>query len=584
MSRIGRLKVAFGAGILVMVANAVIPYQTLAWLSKAERAIDRSDTIITTANEALSTLKDAETGYRGFIITGRQEYLQPYEEALGDIHPQLTRLATLLADEPSARRRLEILEQQVDGKLRDMDHTLGIRRAKGLGPAVQAVAAGTGKTLMDGIRVSIRELTLAEGARLADLKVDLRRRSDVVAYSLALIAAFDLLVLGIVYYLVFSTIAERAAVETELRGMGERLQSGMAALADRNREMQIFHSLTDALQSSPTVQESYGLIAKFGAQLFPDHAGTIYVFHPSRDVLEAVCDWGAPRERSDLFEPGECWALRRGQLHVMNDPARDLVCAHVAGTGRAALPCLCVPLNTQSETIGLICIGSAGGEGSGQPPAIGETVRNAAVTLAEQTSLSLANMRLREAMRHQSITDALTGLYNRRYLDETLRRELVRSARKSQTVAVIILDADHFKRFNDTYGHDAGDVVLRALAGLMKDHARGSDVLCRYGGEEFVMIMPEMGLATAVERATKLCEAARLLNVSYGSQHLGPVTISLGVAVAPDHAEDPAALLRAADTALYAAKQAGRNRVVAAGSAAAEGRRESGERRGMLDK
>ena len=136
-------------------------------------------------------------------------------------------------------------------------------------------------------------------------------------------------------------------------------------------------------------------------------------------------------------------------------------------------------------------------------------------------------MRLREALRHQSITDVLTGLHNRRYLDETLRRQLLRSGRKSQPVAVIMLDADHFKRFNDTYGHDAGDLVLRALADLMKEHARGSDVLCRYGGEEFVMIMPEMGLATAVERATRLCEAARLLDVHYGGQHVGRITISL---------------------------------------------------------
>jgi diguanylate cyclase (GGDEF)-like protein len=209
--------------------------------------------------------------------------------------------------------------------------------------------------------------------------------------------------------------------------------------------------------------------------------------------------------------------------------------------------------------------------GPGQPERIGDATRNTALTLAEQASLSLANMRLREVMRHQSITDALTGLNNRRYLDETLRRELLRAARKKQSIAVIIVDADHFKRFNDTYGHDAGDLVLRALAGLMKEHARGSDILCRYGGEEFVMVMPEMGLATAVERATKLCEAARLLDVQYGGQHLGPVTISAGVAVAPDHANDSEGLLQAADAALYAAKGGGRDRVVAAEDLKAEG-------------
>jgi diguanylate cyclase (GGDEF)-like protein len=164
-------------------------------------------------------------------------------------------------------------------------------------------------------------------------------------------------------------------------------------------------------------------------------------------------------------------------------------------------------------------------------------------------------------MRQQSITDALTGLYNRRYLDETLPRELTRAARKDLPVAVIMLDVDHFKPFNDNYGHEAGDAVLRSLAGLMQKHARGGDILCRYGGEEFAMIMPEMTAAIAAGRAARLCEAARLLNVQYGGHALGRITISAGVAVFPEHAADAAELLRAADAALYAAKEGGRDRV-----------------------
>jgi diguanylate cyclase (GGDEF)-like protein len=566
MSRIARLKLAFAAGILVMLANAVIPYQTIAWMSHAERSLDHSETIIAAANQALSLLKDVETGHRGFILTGKDEYLQPYEEGLQEIRPQLARMETLLADQPAARHRLDVLQQQVEGKIREMDRSLGVRRAQGLEPAAAIVAEGKGKALMDGIRVTVREITLAESNRLADLNLEQRRRSTVATYALALITLLDLLVLGIVYYLVFRTISGHAATERVLHETGERLKSGMAALEARNREMEILHGMTDALQSATTTQESYGLVAKFGAQLFPDNPGTIYVFHPSRDMLEAVCDWGAPHDRSDLFEPDDCWALRRSQPHVMNDPLRDLVCPHAGSP--APLPYLCIPLNALGETMGLICM--QGGRGPGQPVGIGEATRNTALTLAEQASLSLANMRMREVMRHQSITDALTGLNNRRYLDETLRRELLRAARKKQSVALIIVDADHFKRFNDTYGHDAGDLVLRALANLMKEHARGSDIVCRYGGEEFVMVMPEMELATAVERATKLCEAARLLDVQYGGQHLGPVTISAGVAVAPDHANASEGLLHAADAALYAAKGSGRDRVVAAEHSKAE--------------
>jgi CHASE3 domain sensor protein len=256
MSRIARLKLAFAAGILVMLANAVIPYQTIAWTSNAAQSIDHSETIIDVANQALSTLKDAETGHRGFIITGKDEFLQPYEEGVQEIRPQFARLENLLADQPAARRRLDFLQQQVEGLIREMDRSLGVRRAKGLEPAAAIVAEGKGKALMDGIRVTLREITLAESNRLADLNLEQKRRNAVATYALALVTLLDLLVLGIVYYLVFRTISEHAATERALHETGERLKSGMAALEVRNREMEILHGMTDALQSATTTSSA----------------------------------------------------------------------------------------------------------------------------------------------------------------------------------------------------------------------------------------------------------------------------------------------------------------------------------------
>ena len=311
MSKVGRLKIAFAAGILAMLANAVIPYQTFRWLSTAEQASEHSEAIIAAANEAFSTLKDAETGQRGFILTARDEFLQPYDEALREIRPVLVRLQSLIADRPGGHRRVEDLQRHVDGKIRHMDRVISLRRAKGLDAAARLVTEGEGKALMDEIRVIVRELTLVEGNHLVELKQVQKRRASIAVYALALVAAIDLLVLGIVYFLVFRTISERAAVESDLREMGDRLKSGMDTLAVRNREMQLFHNMTEALQSASTTEESYGLIAKFAGQLFPDNPGTIYVFHASRDVLEAVGNWGAPADHRDVFEPDDCWALRR---------------------------------------------------------------------------------------------------------------------------------------------------------------------------------------------------------------------------------------------------------------------------------
>ena len=559
MVKITRLKIGFAAGIIVMLANAIIPYHTFGWLSLANEAAESAQQVLAATSEVLSAIKDAEASQRGYVLTGRREFLKTYEAALRESRPHMARLHALVASRPELGDQVATLDGQVEDKVREMERLIDLRRDEGLEPSARVVAEGKGRQLMERLRTTAREIIVSEQARLDEVRRERGRRSAITAYALAFVSFLDLLVLGIVYYLVFRTIAERTRAEAELRSMSGQLKTGVDTLAARNREMEIFHRMSDSLQSCSTVQEACDLIARFGDQLFPAHAGTLYLFHPSRDLLDAVCDWGAGRGRPALFEREQCWALRRSQAHLMNDPAKEMVCGHMGGAAAVALPSyLCVPLIAQGEVIGLLNI--EGRRGAVREP-IGESARVVALAFAEQSSLSLSNMRLRETLRQQSITDALTGLYNRRYLDETLRRELLRAERAKLPVAVIMLDVDHFKRFNDTYGHEAGDAVLRALAGLMQKHARGGDILCRYGGEEFAMIMPEMTASIATERAGRLCEAARLIEVDHRGQSLGRITLSAGVAVFPDHAAEAAALLQAADGALYAAKQGGRDRV-----------------------
>jgi diguanylate cyclase (GGDEF)-like protein len=185
-----------------------------------------------------------------------------------------------------------------------------------------------------------------------------------------------------------------------------------------------------------------------------------------------------------------------------------------------------------------------------------------AATIAEQVSLSLANLRLREALRNQSIRDPLTGLFNRRFLDDSLQRELRRASRKNRPLSILMLDIDHFKRFNDTFGHEAGDVLLRHLGSFLQSYIRADDLAFRYGGEEFVIILPEAGLDGARQRAEQLIKDFKRLDVQYRGTTLGPLTVSIGMAAFPDHGTVADTLLRAADQALYRAKAEGRDRVV----------------------
>ncbi len=220
----------------------------------------------------------------------------------------------------------------------------------------------------------------------------------------------------------------------------------------------------------------------------------------------------------------------------------------------------------QSDAMGVLYLEThAGAAGKDEPGGCGlPAQQRLARTGAEQIAMALANLKLRETLRNQSIRDHLTDLYNRRYMEESLERELRRATRKHTSLAVVMLDIDNFKQFNDTFGHEAGDEMLRLLAHHMRVSIRFEDIACRFGGEEFVLILPDCGSEDAVRHAEGLREGAHRLRIELHGRTVGDLSLSLGVAVFPIHGLDSETLLRAADQALYRAKQDGRNRVMVA--------------------
>jgi diguanylate cyclase (GGDEF)-like protein len=181
-------------------------------------------------------------------------------------------------------------------------------------------------------------------------------------------------------------------------------------------------------------------------------------------------------------------------------------------------------------------------------------------------ALSLASLLLRETLRAQSIRDPLTGLFNRRFLEQALDRELQRAKRRNNSLVVVFLDLDHFKRFNDSYGHDAGDAVLRSMADLFQKHFRGEDVVCRYGGEEFAFILPESSKKDAAKRVEELRQVAVSHRVTFKEQILDFVTFSVGIAAYPENGSAAEELLHTADNCLYESKARGRNCITVATS------------------
>jgi diguanylate cyclase (GGDEF)-like protein len=329
--------------------------------------------------------------------------------------------------------------------------------------------------------------------------------------------------------------------------------------------MQLIKQMGDMLQSSPTPEEAYLVMAHWADQLFNGRPGALCVIASSRNVVEPVAVWGQPALGESGFSPYDCWALRTGRIHVVSDPHSRLVCTHL--TEPLPGPAVCVPMMAQGEALGIlhlqanaaIPLRSATETGDGE-------VDQVVVTVAEHLALALANLRLRETLRTQSIRDPLTGLFNRRYMEESLDREFRRAERRGNGVGVLMLDLDHFNRFNNTFGHQAGDDLLQAFGEMISQHVRAEDIACRYGGEEFVLILPEATREVVEQRAEVLRTEVRELRVQSRGQSLGAVTVSIGVAVYPDHGRTVEDVIRAADLALYEAKNLGRDRVVVTGS------------------
>jgi diguanylate cyclase (GGDEF)-like protein len=347
---------------------------------------------------------------------------------------------------------------------------------------------------------------------------------------------------------------------TKLHFANEKLQGLVEEAEQRSRELTLINGMVESLQSCLQADEAYPIIAHSVSQLFAAMSGSLFMLDPVNNFLEAVSSWGENLAEDEAFAPADCWAIRRGRLYFSEASMQKGLCRHLLD--KTGFCYLCIPLIAHGETLGLLNLQTH----CECATHIINHMKDVAVIIGDNISLALANIRLRETLRLQVNHDPLTGLFNRRYLDETLKREIYRVRRKKAPLGAIMMDLDHFKRFNDTYGHEAGDDLLQALGKFLEPQLRKEDIACRYGGEEFVLILPEAPLDVTQKRAEEIRQGVSQLQVSHRGKVLEMITISLGVASFPEHGANEDDLLRAADNAMYQAKAAGRNRVVVAGS------------------
>jgi diguanylate cyclase (GGDEF)-like protein len=356
---------------------------------------------------------------------------------------------------------------------------------------------------------------------------------------------------------VVKQVVEQVATEKKLAKAEETLRQ-------RNRELAMLNHASDMFQACRTERELYSVVIEEFKQLFPSDSGCLCMMDKFQTMLKVVASWGNCLTESQACSVDKCWALSFDKVHVVEPLCTGLLCPHLGNFPDYG--CLCAPIRISGKILGILslyfgpCAPDSSDNGYKRMVASKRIVVN---SFLRHYTLSLVNLRLRETLRMKSIRDPLTGLYNRRYMEESLERETHRANRHKTSAGIIMIDIDYFKPFNDTYGHEVGDKILRALGAFLRRHSRGEDITCRYGGEEFLLILPEASLEVTKCRAEELCSRTKEIGLEYRGRSLN-ITISLGVAALPNHGPSVKDAVNAADKALYRAKNKGRNQVMVA--------------------
>lgn len=589
-------------GVLVFVALVALIWMLVGASIQTRdsfRWVTHSAEVIETMDDALSALREAESGQRGFVLTRNASFADPADARLAVSRQAMNHLVELTADNPTQNMRAHELRSLMDRRIIMLRGTLVDARGGDFDKARSIIASGTGRDLMAMVSLRVDSF-LAEERALRLTRIDAADRRLTWVRQLALIGGpiIALTILSVSLLLIWgirrpagvirramtalgegergtrvtavmgshefaelasgynemadqlqAVVADQGRSEAELKAAHAELMRNSDVLRERGGVIELLGGMAHRMQAARTDEELAQVIRVFVPRVLPGIAGGLYAHNNSRNLLVPIAGWGGYVPRADGFAPDQCWALRRGQSHFVAEPGGDIVCAHVDPDAIYH----CEPLLAGGEVIGTLYL-----EG-----VVENESRFRLTVMAENISSALVNHRLQRGLREQTIRDPLTGLFNRRYMEEALTIEIARARRSGVPLSAVMCDVDHFKRFNDEFGHDAGDVVLQAVANEMRSRFRDGDIVCRYGGEEFAVIAPGTTAQALAGRVEDVRKGITEIVLRHGGRALGSTSMSFGIATWDENmAGDGAALLQLADAALYRAKREGRNRTV----------------------
>lgn len=367
-------------------------------------------------------------------------------------------------------------------------------------------------------------------------------------------------------FVALTDMTEQLELERQLLLANESLKRWVVEAEQRNGELSVLQELTVLLQRSRDLEEVSKVASSVMPKILPKSLGDLLLMSSEKKDARTTSSWGGISADPVPLDAMRCSGLRTGATSVIRseDPGSPFCARHI---GTRFSTSFCIPLIIDGEVIGMLHVHFDKAYSQSQDMLEDSSLvheRKLGESAASLLSLALASVKLRETLFNQSTRDPLTGLYNRRYLEESIEREMARASRTKKPLGIIMADIDHFKVFNDRFGHAAGDQVIKIVSGCLRDHVRGNDIVCRFGGEEFLVVLQDATLADAANRAEHIREAVSSLVLEFEGSSLGCVTMSFGVSEFPIHGERPEQFIKEADMALYRAKKEGRNRVLTA--------------------
>jgi diguanylate cyclase (GGDEF)-like protein len=534
---------AIGAVCFTVMAGALVYGNTRSLISSGEWVQHTQEVLASLQRVSLLTER-IEYRCRLYTLTGNEEQLTRARASANQLETTLVHLKALVADSDYQTRNLQTLVSNAQY----FEQTLNNFTVKSELSAIQ----------LQQNQQAIGLMTDHEQSLLQERSKGSQQSSFTSISAEVAFVGLSLLSLVVLFGFLLRDAVRRQTTGKQMALTNERLARTVNELEDRAHESELLTSARDELQLCVEVHQVYESAASSFSRLLLGTSGALCMINNSRQLVEVVSSWqGSSGESAveDFHPPDSCCGLRSGQSRWREPGVSEIHCTHFSG--EAPERYLCKPIVAHGNTLGMLYVQCTS-------EAVLKAVNlrmDGLRQLVQLTGMAIATLNLRTKLENQSIRDSLTGLFNRHFMQISLERELSRAARRKQTLAVFMLDLDHFKKFNDTFGHAAGDTVLKAVAEIFRTSIRTEDIACRYGGEEFTIMLPDVTPAIAMERAESIRRAVASVRLPLDREVYSEFSISIGVALYPNDGETSDLLLRRADMALYRAKRAGRNQI-----------------------